>query len=74
MLPLEQEGGIDEDDPLSNTNNGTTNELSTDNNIDDDGPNTPGIIDLPNDEDDYDPALIEIDCREPAITPKFIRN
>ena len=68
------DGGIDEDDPLSNTNDGTTNELATDNNIDDDGQNTPGTTDLPSDEDDYDPALIMIDCREPAQIPQFIRK
>ena len=50
----------DEDDPLSNVNDGSTNELSTDNDINDTA--TTGIADNPNDEDDYDPALVDIDC------------
>jgi len=69
------DGGIDEDDPLTNINDGTTNELPTDNNIDDSDPGTPGTMDFGGDEDDYDPALIIVDCPPlPATTPMFIRN
>ena len=60
------DGGIDEDSPLTNTNDGSSNELATDNNVNDDGPNTPGTGDLPSDEDDYDPALIQVECPDPA--------
>ena len=59
------DGGIDEDSPLSNINDGSTNELSSDDNINDDGPGTPGTVDLPTDEDDYDPAFIQVECPEP---------
>ena len=63
------DGGIDEDSPLATTNDGSTNELATDNNVNDDGPNTPGTGDLPSDEDDYDPALIQVECPEPVCLP-----
>ncbi len=63
------DGGIDEDSPLSNTNDGSTNELATDNNINDDGSNTPGTADLASDEDDYDPALIQVECAAPECLP-----
>lgn len=52
----------DQDDPLSNTNDGSTNELATDNDIDDERDSAPGTMDNPNDEDDYDPALVEVFC------------
>jgi len=68
------DGGIDEDSPLSNTNDGTTNELATNNNLDDDGSGTPGTMDLPSDEDDYDPALIEVECPDPACLPVQVTN
>ncbi len=62
----ESNGGptaVDEDSPLGNTNDGSTNELATDNDIDDD---STGGTDNPNDEDDYDPALISVDpCPDP---------
>lgn len=48
---------LDQDSPLANTNNGTTNELDTDNDIADD---SNGGTDNPNDEDDYDPAPVNI--------------
>lgn len=63
------DGGIDEDDPLSNTNDGTSNELATDNELNDDDPGTPGTTDLSGDEDDYDPALIEVECSAPICLP-----
>ena len=47
----------DEDSPLTNTNNGTTNELGTDNDIADDNN---GGTDNSSDEDDYDPAEVNI--------------
>lgn len=48
---------VDADSPLLSTNDGTTNELGSDNDINDD---SNGSTDNPNDEDDYDPARIEI--------------
>ena len=66
---VSSEGGIDEDDPLGNTNDGTSNELATDNNINDSDPGTPGTSDLLGDEDDYDPALIQIECSDPKCLP-----
>ena len=63
------DGGIDEDDPLSNTNDGTSNELATDNELNDDDPGTPGTSDLSGDEDDYDPAFIQVECPEPVCLP-----
>lgn len=59
--------------PLSNTNNGSSNELGSDDNVNDDGPGTPGIADLPTDEDDYDPAFIQVDCPQPVCEPHQIQ-
>ncbi len=67
------DGGIDEDDPLSNTNDGTSNELATDNEINDNGHGTPGSSDLPSDEDDYDPAVIQVACKEEICIPVDIK-
>ena len=50
------------DDDLSNTNDGTNPELSSDDDINDDREGTPGTEDNPNDEDDYDPAFVDVDC------------
>lgn len=58
-------GFPDEDDLLSNMNDGSTNELATDNDIDDDAPFEPGTADNPNDEDDYDPAKVDVVCDLP---------
>ncbi len=55
-------GLTDQDDDLSITNDGSSNELGTDDDIDDEADMTPGTMDNPNDEDDYDPALIDVDC------------
>jgi len=55
-------GGIDSDSPLVIINDGTTNELATDNDINDEAPGTPGTIDNPADEDDYDAAQIIVIC------------
>lgn len=55
-------GGNDTDSPLSDTNDGSTNELASDDNINDEAPNTPGTVDDPLDEDDYDPAEINVGC------------
>ncbi|NNE25220.1 MAG: DUF11 domain-containing protein, partial [Saprospiraceae bacterium] len=60
-------GFIDEDSPLSNMNDGSTNELATDNDIDDEFIGTPGTADNPNDEDDYDPAQIDVVCDLPPV-------
>ncbi len=49
----------DQDDPLGNTNDGSSSELSSDDDIADD---STGGTDNPNDEDDYDPAEINISC------------
>ncbi len=35
-------------------------ELDTDDDIDDEAPDTPGIADNPDDQDDYDPAVVEV--------------
>ena len=55
-------GGIDEDDDLTFVNGSSddTSELLTDNDIDDEGAGTPGVVDNPTDVDDYDPAQIFI--------------
>lgn len=66
------DGGIDADDPLSNINDGTTNELGTDNELNDNHPGTPGTSDLPGDEDDYDAAFIEVECSAPKCVPRQI--
>ena len=50
---------VDQDDPLDNTNDGTNSETGTDNDVDDD---STGGTDNPNDEDDYDPAEIDVTC------------
>ncbi|MEM7575352.1 MAG: hypothetical protein AAF433_20765 [Bacteroidota bacterium] len=58
---------LDEDSPLTDVNDGTANELATNDDIDDDAPNTPGTMDNPGDEDDYDAE--EIMIVECLITP-----
>ncbi|MEZ4987014.1 MAG: SdrD B-like domain-containing protein [Saprospiraceae bacterium] len=50
----------DQDSPLTTVNDGTTNELATDNDIDDEALGTPGAADNPADEDDYDAALLPV--------------
>jgi uncharacterized repeat protein (TIGR01451 family) len=57
----------DQDDELSNTNDGSSNELSTDNDIDDERAGTPGTQDNPLDEDDYDPAAVDVFCPPTAV-------
>ncbi len=54
---------LDEDSPLAMTNDGSTSELATDNDIDDD---STGGLDNPNDEDDYDPVLMSVN---PCVNP-----
>ena len=54
---------------MATTNDGSSNELATDNNVDDDGNGTPGTSDLPGDGDDYDPALIQVECPDPKCLP-----
>lgn len=61
----------DQDDALSNTNDGSTNELATDNDIDDDGPGTPGSEDNPDDEDDYDAHKVDVICDLPPNCASF---
>ena len=70
---VSSDGGIDEDDPLHNTNDGTANELATDNELDDDGLGTPGTSDLLGDEDDYDPASIQVECSDPNCKPTDVK-
>ena len=53
------DGIVDQDDPISNTNDGSNPELGSDNDIADD---SNGGMDNPNDEDDYDPAKVDIVC------------
>ncbi|NNL93387.1 MAG: DUF11 domain-containing protein, partial [Saprospiraceae bacterium] len=53
----------DQDDDLANTNpNGVNPELLSDDDINDERPGTPGSMDNPNDEDDYDPAVVDVNC------------
>lgn len=47
----------DEDSFLTDRNDGTTNELDSDNDISDD---SNGGLDNPNDQDDYDPAVVQV--------------
>ncbi len=60
-------GMTDQDDDLANVNNGSTNELATDNDIDDERPSAPGTMDNPDDEDDYDPAQVDVFCPPTAL-------
>ena len=50
-----------DEDSTPGDNSMTGSELGTDENIDDDGPGTPGVVDHPGDNDDYDPAEIMIE-------------
>ncbi len=50
---------IDQDTPLTSISNGNSPELDSDNDIDDD---SNGGTDNPNDQDDYDPAKVDIIC------------
>ena len=52
--------GIPDQDSSPGNNNGDDSETGTDNDIDDENPNEPGSTDNPNDNDDFDPASIEI--------------
>ena len=56
------------------TNDGSTNELDNDNNVDDDGNGTPGSMDNPDDEDDYDPALVSITQSFDLAIQKVLTN
>ena len=56
---------LDEDSPLDVINDGSTNELDTDNEISD---NISGGLDASIDEDDYDPALISVLLCTPSVT------
>ena len=55
---------IDEDSPLDEVNDGSTNELSTDNEVSD---NIDGGLDLEADQDDYDPALLNVILCAPQV-------
>jgi uncharacterized repeat protein (TIGR01451 family) len=52
-------GGTDEDSSPGN-NSMSAAETSTDNDIDDEAPGTPGTADNPLDEDDFDPAAVSV--------------
>ena len=52
--------GLADEDSNPGDNAGSASELGTDNDIDDDGPGTPGTVDNPIDEDDFDPAEVLI--------------
>ena len=55
---------IDQDSPLTNIAGGNNPELGSDNDITDD---STGGVDNPNDQDDYDPAKVDIECNLPPI-------
>ena len=57
---------LDDDTPLSLINDGSTNELTTDNDIEDD---FTGGVDNPADEDDYDSVLVPIECQAQICLP-----
>ena len=62
----------DQDSPLSLLNDGSTNELSTDNDVSDE---MTGGMDNPADEDDYDPAEITVLCQFNICLPiTIIKN
>ena len=70
-------GGTDSDSPLTSINDGSTNELSTDDDVDDNGTGTPGTVDNAADEDDYDPAQINVGCPTgdcPPVTVERIQK
>jgi len=67
-------GGMDSDSDLSIQNDGSTNELATDNDINDDYANAPGTTDNAADEDDYDAAQINVNCPTPICLPVTITN
>jgi len=53
----------DQDDDLDNVNTGGVNpELGSNNDINDDRAGTPGLVDNPNDEDDYDFEAVDVNC------------
>ena len=62
----------DQDSPFSMINDGSSNELASDNDVDDE---YTGGMDNPSDEDDYDPAQIEVSCQFNICLPvTFTRN
>ena len=62
----------DQDSPLTSTNDGSTNELATDNDVEDD---FTGGIDNAVDEDDYDPAEVIVNCQFNICLPiTFTKN
>lgn len=71
-------GQEDEDDPIGGLNNigesDDEDELDTDNDHDDDGENTPGVSDTAGDQDDYDPALVEVHTFDLAIQKNIDAN
>ncbi|MEZ5048545.1 MAG: hypothetical protein R2766_02725 [Saprospiraceae bacterium] len=57
---LDDGPNVIDEDSTPNDNSGTPPELSTNNDIDDEAPGTPGTMDNPNDSDDYDPEQITV--------------
>jgi len=60
--------GIPDEDSTPGDNQNTPSETGTDNDTDDEAPGTPGTMDNPNDNDDYDPAEVMVSIFDLALT------
>ncbi|WP_236978983.1 DUF11 domain-containing protein, partial [Membranihabitans maritimus] len=66
--------GLEDEDSTPGDNEMSEAELSTDNDVDDDGPGTPGTEDNPDDSDDYDPAEFNMNPRFDLALSKVIAD
>ena len=71
ILSAENQFGLPDEDSTPGDNSTTPSELNTDNNIDDECACAPGSSDDPMDNDDYDPARIEVEPNLPITLSYF---
>ena len=71
IMSADNEFGIPDEDSTPGDNSTTPSELNTDDDINDDFGCAPGTSDNPNDNDDYDPALIQVQPNLPIRLSYF---
>ena len=71
IMSADNELGMSDEDSTPGDNSTTPSEMDTDDNIDDDCACAPGSSDDPNDNDDYDPAVIEVQPNLPIELSYF---
>jgi len=71
IMSAENEFGMPDEDSTPGDNASTPSELNTDDNINDECACAPGSVDDPMDNDDYDPAVIEVEPNLPIQLSYF---